>query len=142
MSVYQKIEKLLSINKMTIPQLAKISGVPSNTIYSLKKRDSKRINLETLKKISDGLGVNINYFAGVNQQGTIVLTKEEEELILKIRGLDCHGLKVVCSVIDLEIDRVSENAEIKYELNVDGNEQEKSVIVNIDELNDALNEIK
>ena len=142
MSVFQKIEKLLNINNMNLTTLSKRSGVPVSTLFSLKNRDSKRTSIETLKKIADAFGVNINYFAGDISGDAINITQEEEDLLLKIRALDQHGLKVVNSIIDMEFERVDATADINVKLCVNGEIFSKETTVDINELEKIVEELK
>ena len=51
------IKKLLLARGMTIKELAEISGVSVYTLYTITKNDNKRLNSETLLKISSALGI-------------------------------------------------------------------------------------
>lgn len=44
---------------MTIKKLSEISGIPRNTLYSITKRDSNRIDIATKEKIEESLGGKI-----------------------------------------------------------------------------------
>ena len=57
-----KLEKLLEDCGMTVAELSRLSGVPQSTIYSLIKRNSKKIDLDALIAISKCLGVVPEYF--------------------------------------------------------------------------------
>lgn len=141
MCVYPKLKKLLDINNMSLSTLAKRTGIPSSTLYSLKNRNSKRVNIETLKIIADLFGVNVNYFVG-GECNTVNFTKEEEELIMKIRGLDTYGKKVVNSVIDIEYERIENLADINVKVNIGAETIEKDVTVDLNELGKIIEELK
>ena len=47
-----RIKEILRNKGLTIKQLSEMSGVPLNTLYSITKRDSKRIDSVILHRIS------------------------------------------------------------------------------------------
>lgn len=54
-----KIKEILRNKGLTIKQLSEMSGIPLNTLYSITKRDSKRVDSVILHRISKALGVNM-----------------------------------------------------------------------------------
>lgn len=44
---------------MTIKKLSEISGISLNTLYSITKRDSKKVDAVLLQRIADTLRVNV-----------------------------------------------------------------------------------
>ena len=57
MGVGLRLKKILRGRKITIKQLSEVSGVPLNTLYSITKRDSDRIDRVTLSRISNALNI-------------------------------------------------------------------------------------
>ena len=53
-----RIKEILRNKGLTIKQLSEMSGVPLNTLYSITKRDSKRIDSVILHRISKALEVS------------------------------------------------------------------------------------
>lgn len=51
------IKRILQERGMSIKKLAEVSGVSVNTLYSITKRDSSRIEPETINRIASALGV-------------------------------------------------------------------------------------
>ncbi len=51
------VKKLLSDKNMTIKDLSEASGISLNTLYSITKRDSTNIKMDTLRKISQAAGI-------------------------------------------------------------------------------------
>lgn len=68
MGVGAKLKNLLRNKNMTIKQLSDISHISINTLYSITKRDSVTIRLETLQKISEALEVNISTLLGISDE--------------------------------------------------------------------------
>lgn len=57
MGVGNRIEALCADKGLSIRKLALTADVPYSTLYSAIKRNSNRIDLDTLKKIANALGV-------------------------------------------------------------------------------------
>lgn len=55
------LKKILNQRKMTVIELSENTGIPATTLYSIIKRDSPDINLDTLSKICDALGTDATY---------------------------------------------------------------------------------
>lgn len=58
MGVGFKLKKILREKKMTIKQLSEISGISINTLYSITKRDSERVDRVLLCRIASALSVS------------------------------------------------------------------------------------
>ena len=56
------LNKLLIENKTNVRELSRQAGVPAQTIYSIIRRDNLKANLEDLYKLSQCLGVTLDYF--------------------------------------------------------------------------------
>lgn len=64
------LKEILRERGMTIKQLAEISGISVNTLYSITKRDSLRVDAVILKKIAQTLGLSVTELIGsVNSSG-------------------------------------------------------------------------
>ena len=59
-----RLKELLRDRGMTIKQLSIDSGISLNTLYSITKRDSERIDDVILKRLSDTLGIPTSYLLG------------------------------------------------------------------------------
>lgn len=62
MGIANKLIKLMKEQNTNANELASKSGVPPTTIYSLIKRDSSRVDIDSLIKIARVLGVTAEYF--------------------------------------------------------------------------------
>lgn len=65
MGIGVTLKNILRNRKMTIKQLSKESGISINTLYSITKRDSERVNEVILQRIADTLGIPINGLTGI-----------------------------------------------------------------------------
>lgn len=59
MGVGRQIKSILRTKKMTIKQLSQETGIPINTLYSITKRDSTRVDTVILEKIATALECNV-----------------------------------------------------------------------------------
>lgn len=60
MGVGMRLKSILRDKKMTIKQLSEKSGIPLNTLYSITKRDSLRVDRVILERISIALEVSVD----------------------------------------------------------------------------------
>ena len=58
----EKIKKLLEDRGMRQTDLARITGIPKQTINSIVVRNNKSVDFSSMEKIADALGVPIEYF--------------------------------------------------------------------------------
>ena len=68
MGIGAKIKELIKTRNITIKQLAEITGIPVNTLYSIIKRDSERVRAETVQTLADALGVTPSYLLGFDDR--------------------------------------------------------------------------
>lgn len=62
MSVGSALLRLLTINNVTITEVAKQTGVPKSTLYSIVQRNSNRADLTDMLKVARYFGVSLDYF--------------------------------------------------------------------------------
>lgn len=62
------MKNILRDKKMTIKQLSEKSGISVNTLYSISKRDSERVDRIVLQRIADALGVHVMDLLGVGEE--------------------------------------------------------------------------
>lgn len=58
MGVGIRLKEVLRKRGMTIKQLSELSGVPVNTLYSITKRDSNRVDVLILNRIAEVLNIS------------------------------------------------------------------------------------
>ena len=71
MGVGTRIKNLSKFRGITLKELAESAGISYNTIYSITKRDSCRINPNIAKSIADSLDVSVDYL--LNGSNTHIL---------------------------------------------------------------------
>lgn len=60
--MWDKIQKQLEIQNKTAYWLAKKSGIPIQTIYSLRNNDNADTSFQNMEKIADALDVSLDEF--------------------------------------------------------------------------------
>ena len=88
MGIGTKLELLLTTNDTNANELAKKIGVSPTTIYSIIRRNNKKVDIDVLLRIAEIFGVTAEYFVDDNTPKTIALhfdgaeyTEEELEEI-------------------------------------------------------------
>ena len=85
--------------KTNANELAKKAGVNPQTIYSTIARNSSKIEIDTLIKLSKALGVNPEYFSDMDDN---IVNPKIQKLQYDISKLNSEGLdKVIDYVNDL-----------------------------------------
>ena len=106
------LKNLLTSKGMSIPELARRTGINKNTLYSYLRRDTKKVDPAVIKKLIDVLGEEASVLYDWDSVTEVIwddfpknVSPEEEDLVLKWRGLDKWGQAVVKAVIDIEVNR-------------------------------------
>ena len=77
MAFGKKLEAALQMKNMKPGTLATKTGVSKNTIYSIIQRDSTKVDLGTIRAISEVLGLDIDYFLSPDNDELLVLQNNE-----------------------------------------------------------------
>lgn len=56
------LSEILKTRNISIYQLSKSTEIPATTIHAIIKRDSNNVNIETVRKIADFLGMTVDEF--------------------------------------------------------------------------------
>lgn len=94
MSIGNALNELIKLNDTNVNELARNIHVSPQTIYSIIKRNNKKIDMDILMKLSKALGVTPDYFYGENFGGSenhITVSLEEKEMIFAYRNLNQLG---------------------------------------------------
>lgn len=86
MAIGKKLETLLQIKHIKPGTLAATTGINKNTIYSIIKRDNEMVNMGTLDKIANALGVSIDYF--FDDDVEMLLETAEKKQLVDLNELD------------------------------------------------------
>lgn len=77
MGIGLRLKEILRERGITIKQFSKMSGIPLNTLYSITKRDSNRIDQVIFKQITESLNVTNAELLGIRHVRLTPLTPEE-----------------------------------------------------------------
>lgn len=73
MAIGERIGKIAKSKQIPLRQIALSAGISYNTLYAIVKRNSDRIEYETLKKIADVLDTTPAYLIGWNDAEKMLL---------------------------------------------------------------------
>ncbi len=99
------LKALLDERGMRVGELSRAADVPAQTLYSIIKRDSNKIDFDVLLRICRELKVPMELFSGGDSPS--MPKAEEWELIRTYRGLDAHGREMVDTVLRKEAERLA-----------------------------------
>jgi len=105
---------LIKEKKTNVNEIAKNANISPSTLYSMIRRDSMKVDIDVLIRVSKVLGVTADYFYEIYEQGCISdkvikntnLSESEEKHIKKYRALDERGKKTVDNILDEQYEYV------------------------------------
>lgn len=103
MEFYKILSDIMKEKNLSIPQVAKLTGLSDSTVRSIISRKQNSVALEVASKISKGLNVTYERLNGESEGKT--LSFDEINHIKKYRELDLHGKKIVDFVLYEEHER-------------------------------------
>lgn len=106
----QTIKDLLKKNNMNVVELARLTGVPAQTLYSAIKRDNLKIDFEVLLKICRALNIPVEIFYKDLGDTPPLPEPEEWEFIRSYRALDDHGREATRAIMRVEEERMREES--------------------------------
>ncbi|MBR4949945.1 MAG: helix-turn-helix transcriptional regulator [Clostridia bacterium] len=101
LSLGNKLKTLFKENYTSANEVAKKIGVSPQTLYSLIKRDSTKIDMVVLDKIATELNVDISYFFTDSE----LINPSGKELLRKFNLLDNFGKEAVLNLVETEYNR-------------------------------------
>lgn len=102
-SLSNKLKLLFKEKYTNVNEVAARINVSPQTLYSLIKRDSTKIDIALLDKIATELNVDINYFFNDSN----AMSPSKKELLKKFDFIDSFGKEAVMSVLNIEYARCS-----------------------------------
>lgn len=110
MGIGKVLSDLIEQKKTNANEIAKLANVPAQTLYSMIRRDSMKVDIDVLIKVSQALGVDVEYFYNKYVNGELTskfnekLTIQEQSHIKKYRALDEGGRQTVDAVLQIQFD--------------------------------------
>ena len=110
MYFYEILKSIMNEKNLSIPDVARLSGLPDSTIRSMLTRKNKTVALEVAFKLSRGLNVSLEQLNGEDAFISVNDTKENEEklFIKKYNELDDYGRESVNLILEREAQRVAQ----------------------------------
>lgn len=86
------LETLIKNSDKTVREIAREMHISEQTLYSMEKQTTNRIDLDLLKSIADYFHKDISVFFGYEKyQEPIILNREEEQLLSRYRKMNKYG---------------------------------------------------
>ena len=103
MGVGFRLKELLRDRNMTIKELAEQANVPANTLYSITRRDSERVDPIVLNRVANALEVDVCALVFTPTEATPQnTTSATRECMLYFTQLNAAGRrKALCYLRDL-----------------------------------------
>ncbi len=99
------LKKLFEERNVSVNEMARRAEVSPQTLYSIIRRDSMKIDFDLLLRLCTELDVPVDYF--YNRNGPEMPSVAEMELIGRYRRLDVHGKNLIDLVMDAEALRIN-----------------------------------
>ena len=122
MTIYEKIDFLLEIEKTNQKKMCESIKVPTSTYSSMKSRNSKSISIEVVREIARFFNMSIDYFLDNDIEKTEYkkfkiqsYNDHNKEFLEKYNSLDIEFKKIILDNINsfLEIQEKFSSNEIK-----------------------------
>lgn len=94
MNFGEKLNMILKERKMSIAELSRRSGISADTLYSYRRRNSRKIDPEVYTAVADALNIDVTYFLdpatqdvpprGDERFANLILRVPEIEIILEL----------------------------------------------------------
>ncbi len=100
-----KLKSILEERSMNVSELSRRIGVSAQTLYSIIKRDTNKIDFDVLLKICSELDIPVELFYG-SQHSAGLPELNELGFLKKYRALDEHGRQLTDLVLNCEYERI------------------------------------
>lgn len=112
----EKIKELLKLRGMRQSDLARITGISKTTINSIIMRNNKSVDFSAMEKISDALGVPIEYFKESTPEDTKIeptvsdgLTDKERRFSSAFLALTPENRRIVLVIAEALLQDQADN---------------------------------
>lgn len=102
MGLGDKLAALLSERHIKPATLADETGISRNTIYSIIKRNSNKVDMSSLNAIADYLDISLDYFFDAASPDAVSFSPEEHDLVRIYRTLDDRGKSLIRTLASKE----------------------------------------
>ena len=99
MYFYEILQSIMEDKNLSIPDVARLSGLPDSTIRSIISRKNKTVALEVAFKLAKGLNVSVAELNGEQNIIPLNISKERKKLMREVRELPEEKLRAVAAFI-------------------------------------------
>ncbi|MEG2007352.1 MAG: S24 family peptidase [Oscillospiraceae bacterium] len=103
------LKRIIDESGTNVNELSRRTGIPAQTLYSLIRRDSMKIDFEVLLRLCEALDAPVERF--YDGRGPELPKPEEWALVSRWRRLDAHGQKLTELVMNAELSRLDQPEE-------------------------------
>lgn len=107
------LKRILIERGTNVNELSRATGVPAQTLYSVIRRDSMKIDFDVLLQICGALEVPVEVF--YEGHGPALPSAQEWDMVSRWRRLDSHGKRLTELVMKEELRRAAEPEEEQEE---------------------------
>lgn len=101
MEIHQILSEIMNQRNLSIADIARMSHLPDSTVRGIITRKQKKVALDVAFRLSDGLGVSLEYLNGLPENKkapTKSVNALENELLDNFRCLDMRGQSLLCEL--------------------------------------------
>lgn len=99
MYFYEILQSIMEERNLSIPDVARLSGLPDSTIRSILTRKNKTVALEVAFKLEKGLNVSVAELNGEQSAIPQNISKERKRLLREVQELPEEKLCAVSAFI-------------------------------------------
>ena len=96
--ILDNIKKYMELRNWSLYRLAKESEIPYTSLHSMFEKNTQP-TLSTLRKLCDGLGINLcDFFSDDAKPDSLNCTEDESDLLASYRRLSSSDKKLILSI--------------------------------------------
>lgn len=99
MYFYEILLSIMKEKKLSIPEVARLSGLTDSTVRSIISRKNKTVALEVAFKLAKGLDVTLEELNGENNFIPLDISPERKQLIRTVETLTDEQVHAVSSFV-------------------------------------------
>lgn len=96
---YEILQSIMEEKRLSIPEVARLSGLPDSTIRSIISRKNKTVALEVAFKLAKGLNVSLGELNGERNMIPLDISRERKRLMREVLDLPEEKLRAVAAFI-------------------------------------------
>lgn len=97
---YETLQSIMKQKGLSIPEVARLSGLPDSTVRSIISRKNKTVALEVAFKLSKGLKISLEELNGEISSTSIIVSPAKKKVLESIDALNDEQIRAVLAFID------------------------------------------